>query len=345
MSRDAVRLANRLKHRHLMLLVNIDRHKSLTRVAAQTGISQPAVTKALAELEDIFGAPLFLRTGSGLQPTQLGNLALVRARHMLSDLDLWEREVEALQAGRSAHLHVGVVPYVSSALLTAAISQLHQRHGVTLSLHRATTDHLVPMLRQHELDCIISRATSTVMHEDLIHRVLQCQARGHRLQPGRGQLGRGRQEAPGNPAQVRHEPGRSRRPALVARRKPDWAAVAALDWVLPAANTPTRQLIVEHFIRAGLQPPSPVLEAYSTDVIEGILSQNESSISVVPEDIARELCQRGRLGMVPWDFGWELPPINLIRRKREQALTAESQFSDILLDLCANAAAPVPAQA
>ena len=162
MSRDAVRLANRLKHRHLMLLVNIDRHKSLTRVAAQTGISQPAVTKALAELEDIFGAPLFLRTGSGLQPTQLGNLALVRARHMLSDLDLWEREVEALQAGRSAHLHVGVVPYVSSALLTAAISQLHQRHGVTLSLHRATTDHLVPMLRQHELDCIISRATSTV---------------------------------------------------------------------------------------------------------------------------------------------------------------------------------------
>jgi len=75
-------------------------------------------------------------------------------------------------------------------------------------------------------------------------------------------------------------------------------------------------------------------------VIEGILSLNESSISVVPEDIARELCQRGRLGMVPWDFGWELPPINLIRRKREQALTAESQFSDILLDLCANAAAP-----
>ncbi|WP_312434149.1 LysR substrate-binding domain-containing protein [Achromobacter sp.] len=312
MSPAAIRLAHRLKHRHLTLLVNIDRYKSLTRVAAQTGISQPAVTKALAEMEDIFGAPLFLRTGSGLQPTALGNLALVRARHMLSDLDLWEREVEALHAGRSAHLHVGVVPYVSSALLTAAISRLHQRHGVTLSLHRATTDHLVPMLRQHELDCIISRATSTVMHEDLMHRVLYRQ----------------------RPRLIAH----GRLAQRLARRKPDWAAVAALDWVLPAANTPTRQLIVEHFIRAGLQPPSPVLEAYSTDVIEGILSLNELSISVVPEDIARELCQRGRLGMVPWDFGWELPPINLIRRKREQALTAESQFSDILLDLCADAA-------
>jgi DNA-binding transcriptional LysR family regulator len=310
MSWDAARLANRLKHRHLALLTNIAKHGSLTRVAAATGISQPAVTKALAELEDIFGAPLFLRSGRGLQATPLGELALLRARHMQSDLDLWAREVEALHAGRSAHLNVGVVPYVSSALLTAAISRLHQGHGVTLTLHRATTDHLVPMLRRHELDCIISRATSTVALDDLMHRVLYHQ----------------------RPRLIAH----SRLAQRLARRPPDWPAVASMDWVLPAANTPTRQLIMEHFIRAGLRPPSPVLEAYSTDVIEGMLTMNEALISVVPEDIARELCQRGKLGMVPWDFGWELPPINLIRRKREQPLAAEERFSEILLELCSS---------
>ncbi|CAB3820075.1 LysR family transcriptional regulator [Achromobacter piechaudii] len=311
MSWDPARLSNRLKHRHLALLADIARHGTLTRVAAATGISQPAVTKALAELEDIFGGPLFLRSGRGLAPTPLGNLALVRARHMQSDLDLWAREVQALHAGHSAHLNVGVVPYVSSALLTAAISRLHQRFGVTLTLHRATTDHLVPMLRRHELDCIISRATSTVALDDLMHKVLYRQ----------------------RPRLIAH----SRLAQRLARRQPDWAAVAAMDWVLPASNTPTRQLIVEHFIRAGLRPPSPVLEAYSTDVIEGMLTTNETLISVVPEDIARELCQRGKLGMPPWDFGWELPPINLIRRKRDQALAAEERFSEILLDLCADA--------
>lgn len=315
MSWDPTRLSNRLKHRHLALLANIARHGSLTRVAAATGISQPAVTKALAELEDIFGGPLFLRSGRGLLPTPLGNLALVRARHLQSDLDLWAREVQALHAGHSAHLNVGVVPYVSSALLTAAISRLHQRYGVTLTLHRATTDHLVPMLRRHELDCIISRATSTVALDDLMHKVLYRQ----------------------RPRLIAH----SRLAQRLARRKPDWAAVAAMDWVLPAANTPTRQLIVEHFIRAGLRPPSPVLEAYSTDVIGGMLTMNETLISVVPEDIARELCQRGKLGMPPWDFGWELPPINLIRRKRDQVLAAEERFSEILLDLCGDAGASV----
>ncbi|MFY3629025.1 LysR family transcriptional regulator [Achromobacter xylosoxidans] len=310
MTWDAARLANRLRQRHLVLLENIARHGTLTRVAAATDISQPAATKALAELEAIFGAPLFLRTGRGMQPTPLGELALVRARRMQSDLDLWAREVEALHDGRAAHLHVGVVPYVSSALLTAAIGRLHQRHGVTLTLHRATTDHLVPMLRRHELDCVISRATSTVAQDDLDHRVLYRQ----------------------RPRVIAH----SRLAQRLARRAPDWAQLAGMDWVLPAVNTPTRQLIVEHFIRAGLRSPSPVLEAYSTDVIEGMLSANPALVSVVPEDIARELCQRGKLGMVPWDFGWELPPINLIRRRREQALAAEERFSDILLELCAD---------
>lgn len=309
MTWDAARLANRLRQRHLVLLENIARHGTLTRVAAATGVSQPAATKALAELEAIFGAPLFLRTGRGLQPTALGELALVRARRMRSDLALWAREVEALHDGRAAHLHVGVVPYVSSALLTDAIGRLHQRHGVTLTLHRATTDHLVPMLRRHELDCIVSRATSTVAQDDLSHQVLYCQ----------------------QPRLIAH----GRLAQRLARRRPDWAALAEMDWVLPAVNTPTRQLIVEHFIRAGLRSPAPVLEAYSTDVIEGMLSANPALVSVVPEDIAGELCQRGKLGMVPWDFGWELPPINLIRRRREQALAAEERFSEILLELCA----------
>lgn len=307
--RDASHLASRLKQRHLVLLTNIAKHGSLTRVAAATGISQPAATKALAELEDIFGAPLFTRTGRGMQPTPLGSLALVRARHMQNELELWAREVQALQEGHCAHLNIGVVPYVSSALLTAAIGQLHRRHGITLTLHRATTDHLMPMLRQHALDCIIGRARLQEASDDLLHQVLYHQ----------------------RPRLIAHG-ALARR---LARRKPDWAAAAALGWVLPAANTPTRQLIAEHFIAAGFRPPSPVLEAYSTDVIEGMLGANESLLSVVPQDIAAELCQRGTVGMVPWDFGWELPPINLIRRRRAQPLVAEEFFSAILRELCA----------
>ncbi|WZB72620.1 LysR substrate-binding domain-containing protein [Achromobacter xylosoxidans] len=214
-----------------------------------------------------------------------------------------------MHEGRSAHLQVGAVPYVSATLLSAAASGLYRRHGATLTLHRATTDQLVPMLRGHELDCVISRATSTLVADDLTHHVLY------------------RQRA----CLVAHVASARR----LARRKSDWAAVAGMDWVLPAAGTPTRRLIAEHFIHAGLRAPAPVLEAYSTDVIEGMLAVDEALVSVLPDDIAAEVCQHGKLGRVPWDFGWELPPINLIRRREARALVAEEAFAAILLECCA----------
>ena len=78
-----------------------------------------------------------------------------------------------------------------------------------------------------------------------------------------------------------------------------------------------------------------MLEAYSTDVIEDMLAADETLVSVLPDDIAAEVCQHGKLGRVPWDFGWELPPINLIRRREARALVAEEAFASILLECCA----------
>src|SRR3546814_12453764 len=83
-----IRLTTRLKSRHLTLLLALQRHRSLTRVAQEAGVSQPAATKTLAEIESIFGGPLFVRSRHGLQPTPLGPLALVRAQHMLQDLEI-----------------------------------------------------------------------------------------------------------------------------------------------------------------------------------------------------------------------------------------------------------------
>jgi molybdenum-dependent DNA-binding transcriptional regulator ModE len=59
------RLGARLKMRHLMLLLQIQQHGSLTRVAEHMASSQPAVTNALSELESMFGTPLFERSSRG----------------------------------------------------------------------------------------------------------------------------------------------------------------------------------------------------------------------------------------------------------------------------------------
>jgi DNA-binding transcriptional LysR family regulator len=53
----------------LMVLDGALRHRKLTTVAKQLGLTQPAISHALARLRDILGDPLFVRRASGVQPT------------------------------------------------------------------------------------------------------------------------------------------------------------------------------------------------------------------------------------------------------------------------------------
>jgi DNA-binding transcriptional LysR family regulator len=304
----STRLLSRLKLRHLTLLTRISRGESLTRVAESMGVSQPAATKALAEIEDLFGGPLFVRTARGLHPTPLGELALVRARHMLQDIDHWAVEMEALRGGHAAHLHVGAIPFISARVLVPAIERLYERYRITIRLERATTDQLLQSLRAHALDCVIGRASVMIGMDELHHEVLY----------------------PQRPALIAN-PRLARR---MARRKPDWRELAEMNWILPTPATPIGNMVSELFTRAGVRPPSPRVQTYSMDVIAALMRNDDSLVSIVPEDIATDLAGGGDVTRVPWRFDWSLPPISLIRRKRDVALEAEEHFVDILRAVC-----------
>ncbi len=309
---SAARLVSRLKMRHLALLLHIAERESLTRVAAEMGISQPAATKALAEIEDIFGAPLFLRTPRGLRPTPLGERALVRARHMLQDVDRWAGEMEAVRGGHTAHLHVGAIPYISARVLVPMVERLYERHRITVTLQRATTDQLLQNLRAHALDCVIGRAAVMKGMDELRHEVLY----------------------PQRPALITNK----RLAKVMAQRAPDWAALAEMNWILPSPLTPIGNMVSELFARAGARPPAPMIETYSMDVIAGLMAHHDSLLSIVPEEIATDLSRDGNITIVPWHFDWTLPPVSLIRRRRDFTLQAEESLVRILREVCAQAA-------
>jgi len=308
---SAARLVSRLKLRHLALLIHIAERESLTRVAEEMGISQPAATKALGEIEAVFGAPLFLRTPRGLRPTPLGERAIVRARHMLQDVDRWADEMEAVRGGHSAHLHVGAVPYISARVLVPLVERLYERHRITISLQRATTDQLLDRLRAHELDCVIGRAAVMKGMDELQHEVLY----------------------PQRPALITNR----RLAQAMARREPDWAALAEMNWILPSPLTPIGNMVSELFARAGARPPAPMIETYSMDVIAALMAHHDSLLSIVPEEIATDLSRDGNITIVPWTFDWTLPPVSLIRRRREFTLQAEESLIGILREVCAEA--------
>jgi DNA-binding transcriptional LysR family regulator len=105
-------LLSRLKLKHLSLLQVIDRHRRIGLVAAEMRLSQPAITKALHEIEDIFGSLPFERTSRGLVPMDAGDAVLHYVRNWLAELEATARVLTSLEAGRSGRIRLGFTQQV-----------------------------------------------------------------------------------------------------------------------------------------------------------------------------------------------------------------------------------------
>ena len=119
---SAATLRKRLHMRHLRLALALAEHRSLRRAAAQMALSQPAVTKALHELESVVGTLLFTRHARGIEPTVFGEALIRYARVVLADLDALHDEFAAIAAGEVGKVRLGSIlaPVLASYFLKRA---------------------------------------------------------------------------------------------------------------------------------------------------------------------------------------------------------------------------------
>src|SRR6202035_352358 len=80
---------------------------SFSRVARELGVSQPSISRMVADLEARLGVKLLLRTTRHVTPTDAGRVFLERARQILGDLDDAENAARSGQPAR--HIAGGVV--------------------------------------------------------------------------------------------------------------------------------------------------------------------------------------------------------------------------------------------
>lgn len=286
-------LLSRLKLRQLSLLQAIDRHRTLGRVAAEMQLSQPAITKALHEVEDIFGSTLFERTSRGLVPTAAGEAVLRYARRWLAELEATARVLTSLEAGRAGRLRLGFTQQVPQQLMSAALTHLLDRTPrISVMAREGTTDELVASLVARELDCAIGRSydgDATGLVQEAIHEQEPCLVVGAK--------------------NVRR----------LSRGPLDWARLAQLDWILPPPNTPMRRTYNAIFVGAGVQPPLPILETTSIRSIETALRQEPNAITIFARDVVAGMEGTGHLAALPHRLSWNLPPVSFFTLKELEA--------------------------
>lgn len=151
-------LARRLKLHHFRVIAAIDSKGSLLKASAGLGLTQPAITRALHEVEMIIGARLFERHAKGVTANKLGKLMCETARRVLGDLEKFEREIDREIDSGEDLLLVGALPAAAVGILPSALDRLLQTHPeIRVHVTQGQTGEMLESLAAGEVDFVIGR--------------------------------------------------------------------------------------------------------------------------------------------------------------------------------------------
>lgn len=154
--------------KRLRYVVEIARAESITSAAETLGLTQPALTRSLGEVEALLGTRLFHRLPRGMQVTEPGIRFVDRARQILSEMDDLIGDVSHSPENVTGRLRLGVtpsswLPYARSALTALAVDY----PGIKIEIVSGTVQALCPRLVHGELSSVLATSTYLSRWRDL----------------------------------------------------------------------------------------------------------------------------------------------------------------------------------
>lgn len=157
-----------MRLQHLHLLLTLARTGSLRASAEALNVTQPALTKALKQLEEEFGTTLVVRTPKGVRLAPAGELLAARAATVVRELERAREEVGWFARNERTTVTVGVSPAAALLLAPGAIARFQARWpGVTVRLTDALYPQAQERLRSGELDLALGPLPPEGLARDL----------------------------------------------------------------------------------------------------------------------------------------------------------------------------------
>lgn len=161
------RRGKRIKLRDLHVLQAAAEAGSMTKAAADLAMTQPAVSYAVGELENVLGVPLLERSSQGVTPTAYGRVLMERSRIVFNELLQCINEIDSMADPSLGELRIATTPPMS-AIASAAFNRLAPSYPrMTFALTVGPTDVLLDGLRRRDVELVISRLAGFVSDRDL----------------------------------------------------------------------------------------------------------------------------------------------------------------------------------
>lgn len=284
-------LLNRgLKISHLRLLAALGETGQIGQAATQIGVTQPAASRLLAEVEGIVGSPVHARIGRGITLTAVGVALALRAQRVQLELRDAAREMAEIAAGGAGHVRIGAVtgPALDRVLPTLRTVRLAQPQ-VTAEVIVATSDILCQQLLSGRIDFAVGRLPEGPERHFLqmipiaAEPVSLVVRRGHPLDRGR------------------------------PIEKMD---LLTYDWVMPGPESILCRAVLARLSEHHMTHP-PQRLATASFLLTLALLQQSNAIAPLARAVADTFASAPDAAymQLPIDLGIEVPPFGLMTRK------------------------------
>jgi LysR family hydrogen peroxide-inducible transcriptional activator len=138
----------------LRQFLKVAEHGSFTRAAEDLRITQPALSRAVAKLEEEFGQPVFERQTRRLSLTMARKLLVARAQQIVSLIE--DTKAEITDNGRTGRLRIAAIPTIAPYFLPAQLQKFGQMFpGAHLIVREDTTDNVLKAVADGVVDIAI----------------------------------------------------------------------------------------------------------------------------------------------------------------------------------------------
>ncbi|WP_010140860.1 LysR family transcriptional regulator [Oceanicola sp. S124] len=142
--------------RNLQAFLAIAKEANLSAAAERIGLTQPSLTKRLANLEEELGAPLFERHRRGMRLTAAGRRFLARAQRIETEYNRAYEELNTLMGMGLETLRVGAGPLYHLRYVTPLFTRLRKRFpALSFELIADQNAVTLPMLREERVDVVL----------------------------------------------------------------------------------------------------------------------------------------------------------------------------------------------
>jgi DNA-binding transcriptional LysR family regulator len=295
------RLLHRIRLRELRAFLAVCEQGSMAGASRQLGMSQPAVSKVIKELETTLSVQLFDREARGVEPNAYGRALLRWAPAVFDDLRQAVNEVKAVDDPGRGEVRISSTEPMTAAFVPAVIEKLSHRHpGLSFVVSQATTiAGQYEDLRQRKVDLILGR---TILAKSDEHDLASETLFNDRLLVVVG---------------LDHR--------LARRRAVDIAELAGESWCVPAyRGSFAGELVARAFAARKLPPPPQAVVSTSIQLFAALLASGRF-VSALSQSAVVLSGRRLGLKALQTDPALGSGPVGIVTL-RSKAITAPVQL-------------------